>query len=628
MMREKSEESRHMELLEKLLEQSTYQTHLLGSTINLLELMACQLENISKQTCQSVNELHWQTKIQKSLHKDISYLLEIYKHEHPEAVLRIQELEELKKKVEECCPPKKKKKRICKYEPCVMEPARPGSNELKEGISLPKHVRGAPYKPVIKQDVPNKQPNDRPIRQIPRGPFKGLISETSDSGIKEMGAGDDAPDPVIFDRYTLNTSVAPASTNAADISGGDSGEVVMLTGNWYAQYSTDGGQTFNTVNPTAIFPDTLTGGFCCDQVIQYIPQFEMFVWLLQYSRVGGNNINAYRLAMATPQDIIDSNCTAWTYWDLASGAFNLGTDWMDYPSLSVGNNSLYMSFDVLDNAADALADNGLLVVRFSLSEIQQRSTINYQYTNPGDSAFAWGSNVSQDTGDEVFWAGHVDNSTIRVFSLQEGSNTYFWRDIDVNNWANNTQVSNGPNGNNWFGHNLAAGWQFPMFAVIGITRRLDELWLSWTASNGDGGFGGFNFPHPHVQLVKIDVNSYTLLEQMQVWNPDLAFGYPSLATNSENEVGIVLGWGGGGSFHANSAVGIIGDYVVWYRDGSTWTHTRWGDYVSARNSSADSRLFAGFGYITVQDATTTVGHRFDPYFVRFGRKSNVKPPIE
>ena len=34
---------------------------------------------------------------------------------------------------------------------------------------------------------------------------------------------------------------------------------------------------------------------------------------------------------------------------------------------------------------------------------------------------------------------------------------------------------------------------------------------------------------------------------MQIWNPDHAFGYPSLATNSDNEVGICLGWGGGGS---------------------------------------------------------------------------------
>ncbi len=444
-----------------------------------------------------------------------------------------------------------------------------------------------------------------------------------------MGAGDDAPDPVIFETYTRNPSVTPASANAADISGGDSGDVVMMTGNWYAQYSTDGGQTFNTINPTAVFPNTLAGGFCCDQVIQYVPEIDRFIWLLQYSRVdidpsSGQSLrnNSYRLASASPQDIINSNCTAWTYWDLTSATYGLGTDWMDYPSLSVGDNFLYVSFDVLDSVTDNVADNGLLVSRIPLNEIQQSITINFQFTNPADSLVAWGSNVSQNTGDEVFWAGHIDNGTVRVFSLHETSSSYFWRDIDVNNWANSTLSSTGPNGNNWF------GWGFPNNAVIGITRRRNELWLAWTASNGDGGFGGFNFPHPHVQIAMINTDNYSLIDQMQVWNPDLAFGYPCLATNDDDEVGISLGWGGGGSLHANSAVGIIGDFVVWYRDGSTWTHTRWGDYVSVRQSFPQSRCFGGFGYVILQDATTTAGHRFDPYFVRFGRESKVIPPIK
>ncbi len=626
-MRHENRESDATELLQKLLEQSKYQNHLLGNTLNYLEVMTCQLEHIAKNTCHSVNELHWQTKIQKTLQTDVSFILEVYKQNNPEAVLRIKELEDLKKKIEECCPPKEREDRVCHYEPCVRKPERPGRDDTKEGVALPKRVKDAPYEPVVRPDIPTRQPNVRPTRQVPRGPFKGLISETSGSDIKQMGAGDDAPDPVIFERYTRNTSVAPASINAADISGGDSGEVVMLTGNWYAQYSTDGGNTFNTVDPTTIFPNTLSGGFCCDQIVQYVPRIERFVWLLQY-RQAGTGDNAYRLASASPQDIIDSNCTAWTYWDLTSASFSLGTDWMDYPSLGVGDNFLYMSCDVLDSVTDSVADNGLLVVRIPLNEIQQSTTINFRYTNPANSSMAWGSNVSQNTGDEVFWAGHVDNSTMRIFSWHESSTSYFWRDVDVNNWPNATQVSNGPNGNNWFGWNLAGGFQFPMFAIIGITRRQNELWLAWTASNGDGGFGGFNFPHPHVQVVKVDVNSYTLLEQMQIWNPDHAFGYPSFATNSNNEVGVVLGWGGGGSFHANTAVGIMGDYVVWYRDGSTWTHTRFGDYVSARQAFPDRRLFAGFGYVILQDATTTAGYRFDPYYVLFGRQSAIEPPIK
>ena len=238
-------------------------------------------------------------------------------------------------------------------------------------------------------------------------------------------------------------SVANASTNAADISGAKGGTVVLLSGNWYIDYSTDSGATFTTLNPTTIFPNTLAGGFCCDQVLQYAPQIDRFLWLLQYQS-GGTGANAYRLAMASPQDVINSNCTAWTYWDLTSASFGIGTDWMDYPSMSLGDGEVYFSFDVLDTTADGVADNGLVVVRLSLAEIAAGGTINFRFTTPADSAVAWGSGVSQDTGNEVFWAGHVDNSTLRVFSWRNDSTTYFWRDVEVRNWPNGTLSSSGP----------------------------------------------------------------------------------------------------------------------------------------------------------------------------------------
>jgi hypothetical protein len=71
----------------------------------------------------------------------------------------------------------------------------------------------------------------------------------------------------------------------------------------------------------------------------------------------------------------------------------------------------------------------------------------------------------------------------------------------------------------------------------------------------------------------------------------------------------------------------MGDFVVWFRNGSTWTHTPWGGYVTVRQASPDLRFYAGFGYVIIQDITTTAGYRFDPYYVLFGRKSKVPPPI-
>src|SRR5689334_16704583 len=50
------------------------------------------------------------------------------------------------------------------------------------------------------------------------------------------------------------------------------GDVVFYTGNWYAALSTNGGQNFSFIDPSAEFPDANPPGtgFCCDQVVHYI----------------------------------------------------------------------------------------------------------------------------------------------------------------------------------------------------------------------------------------------------------------------------------------------------------------------------------------------------------------------
>ena len=599
-----------------LLEELPYQTDLLGRLLAEMRRANCQLEQIARQTCEAQNELHHQTALQGNLLKLQAYQLEMARAGNP----GLAQILDCKYGFDRCLdiddcqglPPP------CKHVPCPDgHRLEHGSGESKTGKVPPRRVKDAPYPSVRREDNPARRSNTRPQRDVPTGPFRGILRRSEGSDLRDIHSGDSGLD---FQVWSDDPDVANASADAADLSGAKGASVVMRSGNWYIDFSTDSGATFTRLNPTSIFPNTLGGGFCCDQVLQYAPQIDRFLWLLQYQS-DATGANAYRLAAASPQQVIDSNCTAWTYWDLSSASFGIGTHWMDYPAMSLGDGELYFSFDVLDTVADTIADNGLVVVRLNLAEIAAGGTLNFGFTTASDGALAWGSGVSQDTGNEVFWAGHVDNSTLRVFSWRNDSPNYFWRDIEVRNWPNGTLSSSGPNGNNWFGHG------FPRYAVIGITRRLNALWLGWTASNGDGGSGGFNFPHPHVQIVKVDTVSWTRIDQTQVWNPDHAFGYPSLATNADNEVGIALGWGGGGTLNANSAVGFMGDFVVWFRDGSTSTHTRWGDYVTVRRAAPETNMFAGFGFVTIADTTTAAGHRFDPFYVLFGRERNEPPPV-
>jgi hypothetical protein len=53
--------------------------------------------------------------------------------------------------------------------------------------------------------------------------------------------------------------------------------VALYTGNWYAAISIDGGHTFRYLDPFTAFPDPPNLGYCCDQVVNYVPSIDTFV---------------------------------------------------------------------------------------------------------------------------------------------------------------------------------------------------------------------------------------------------------------------------------------------------------------------------------------------------------------
>ena len=99
--------------------------------------------------------------------------------------------------------------------------------------------------------------------------------------------------------------------------------------------------------------------------------------------------------------------------------------------------------------------------------------------------------------------------------------------------------------------------------------------------------------------------------QRQIWNNDYAFAYPSLSTNENNEVGISLAWGGKNNF-GNHAVGILGDFIVWYPELSDTAISRWGDYVSVRRNAPNGRLWDASGYAVFKNEPPVGQTRFDP----------------
>jgi len=482
-------------------------------------------------------------------------------------------------------------------------PDSPGSSVASTGVTAVQIVNGAHFPPQ-KPCCPDEMNEGQRARTVPDGPFRPL-TPSQESAVQPAPHGSGGSASISF---PVNSPVGISSSTVAEPSGASGGGVVFETENWFASYSIDGGSTFTKLDPTTIFPQS-DGGFCCDQVVQYAPSIDRFIWVLQYGQsklptdtTTNNGPNRYRVAYASPATVKSSGGTSWTYFDLTSTTL-IGTNnntWLDYPDTAVGSNSFYLSADDVNNG-------GHVVVRVSLSDIQSSSTINFSYTKPSDSAVAYGGHLCQNTGNEVFWAGHNSNSSIRIFNWPESSNTYNWNGISVGSWpqtnSSNLMTSTTPDSQDWL--NKLSG--FPGNAVLGIARgsvgrdskQGNYLYFAWTGAIGSG------FKQPQVQWIALDRNnSFALVSQQQVWNSAYAFAYPAFGVNSQNEIGMSLEWGGGGNYE-NHVAGFWGDYVVYATTNSSIGTKRFGDYVTIRQNSADTSKFDAFGYGL--DATTPPG---------------------
>jgi hypothetical protein len=299
-------EKRHSDelndLVRTLIEVQVANNELLAALNRKVDTAICVLEHISLNTCETLNEVH--------------------------ALAACKEACELCPPPAEavCCgkppaprqlPPPAKAEPPCKYEPCKPGEEGGGSDVSRPGSAPPQRTFGAPYPPAVSPDSPDSRSNSNPAPKIPRGPFRGFLAPGVAHAPLNFGSGGGGgaagDDPVVFGVYTNSGGVAaPLSTVAADVSGAQSGNIVLATGNKYILYSFDGGGTFTTLNPTTVFDNTADGGFCCDQIAQYVPSIDRFIWLMQFA-TGANGKNRLRIAAASPESVNSSKCTSWTY---------------------------------------------------------------------------------------------------------------------------------------------------------------------------------------------------------------------------------------------------------------------------------------------------------------------------
>jgi hypothetical protein len=386
-------------------------------------------------------------------------------------------------------------------------------------------------------------------------------------------------------QVVLNTPLSqPAqnqtSSNVNEPSVSVNGDVVFFTGNWYASVSTDRGQTFKFIDPNSMAqPDDPQGvTFCCDQVVNYIPSIDTFVWLMQYGPQTGDNIQ--RLAFARTDDVKTGN---WRIFDITTQMLGVPGFFMDFPDLAVGANYLYMTTNCFGSNPQTV---GSAVVRMSFDSIAQGQPVVEKFVSMDFFSFR----VAQNCGETAYFAAHKDTSTLAVFSWPEGKAAPTSQEVPVARWiGTNGYISRTPDGRRWLDRADPR--------MTGATVAGAELWFCWSVDADSN-----HRPKPFVQMARIKIPDLTLIEDVNLFDADSAICYGALSTNANNDIGV--SYMIGGAVFPSHVVGLMtGDrksIVAAKGDRSPVPddqgHFDWGDFLTVRPVFPDRKLFAATGY--------------------------------
>jgi len=470
-----------------------------------------------------------------------------------------------------------------------------------------KEIRQVSRRGYRPKAIPERFEEEAEPERVPpgKGPSSDQQSDPTGASSTEAPEGP-GREPVRFTSYSpLDTTKLVSVKTPVDPSGAASPSgVVAMVGNVYLAVSKDDGSTWKYLDPTAMFPK-FAGGLVGDQQLIYEPELDVFIWVMLHNPLSSTKDGAFRLAWASAVDVGSKPKSAWRFVDFVSSDIDAPGEFLDQPHLSYSNRHVLIAVD---------ASSGRIIIRIRLSDLGSGS-IGWEYTPALTGISYQFSAPSAERPPGAFLAGHVDTSTLRVVEWRDGDPDYHEHDVTVQKYSDSGDFAcTTPSGVDWSGRCGAR--------ISGATWQDERLWLSWAAPRSSPGEKP-DYPQPYTRVVRIDTGTWKTDTEMQVWNPKYGFAYSALSLNSNGEVGIAVAWGGP-SDEADAAFGILGDFVVWYQDGSTATTTgdsppagRWGDYLRTHRSQVTPAHYDGFGYFT--NTVAGGGIVQNPYHVRYGR---------
>lgn len=461
--------------------------------------------------------------------------------------------------------------------------------------------------------LPHRLPNAETPMFIPIGPSRSIFPPTPTGtalGTSPAAAGVQIP----VNSTMNNIGGVPPDPNAAAAS---TSGVSLVSWNTAVSFSTNGGGAFNDIplyspqpgNPsrTSFFPQS-DGGLCCDQVVVYIPNQNIFVWLMQHWPMFNGTVitqtSRLRVAWATPEAAAADFWNAWSYVDLtaantpgvSSGLGVATNEHLDYPDLAWSSTFLYVGIDHgWPNSPGQVYSGRRIVARLSLADMINTAAtqVGYQYAELSGSNGLNKTHFVQGAPGRMV-VGSLDNtSTLRVFTWPDAAGSIDNTTVGISSIQSGASYTSlAPDNNDWYAVSFPGNITG---AAYRNRRGRDEYLFAF-----DAGVSPPGRPRAYLRLETLTPSGggYAVSEEYDVWNGDYAYGLGGLGSDGQ-EIGITLAVGGGTIGYPQFAVGYKDDFVVFSVTNSTGVQSgRFGDYVPNRLIPG-AGLFFGTGVYEV-----------------------------
>ncbi len=490
--------------------------------------------------------------------------------------------------------------------------------------------------------------NDGVVPPLPIDPDAVL---PDDSGIQQPvipipGAQDDPqPDDIIVYSHANHTESA---SHVAEPNVAVNGQSSLMTWNWGAARSFDGGATVNYMDPqhelgSATSADRVDGGFCCDQLAHYVASHNMWLWVMQTQTVnqladsGGNRI---RVKVALGDGPFDR------YFDFRSADSGLPGDvWYDQPKIGTSNGHMTLSINAFLPVAQGKAFVASVIYRVALDDLAAGRTATpdcFSTYDPSNRSLPSVVPV-RNAGDVMYLVAHASNVALTVWRWPDGAALpvayeVVEHDAQGQNVGYPYPTRTDSEGSVWADYKcpqadgVGADWCQGTDARISSAFMANgQIGIAWNVGQSPTDDESTNWPYPSVFVELIDEARLAtcaltgcVAGRLNVRNKQTSFQYAAIAPNARGDLGMVALLGGGTlrpscAFFIHRA-GSNGweTSIEAYISSREAVLTEWGHYLGIWPGPTDSSWAAACMTIDgVDDQNTAKLH-----FVTFGRRSD------